>query len=400
MNLRERVLNNLEERRKKVIEGQINCIPLPFKRFREELPGIEQGKYYLISGATKASKTQLTNYLFLYNTVLYSYYNQGIIYPKIFYYNLEETEEAIILRFMAYLLYKLSGKRVSPTDLRSTDSSKPVSEEILELLNSEEYINILDYFEEVVSFRTSRNPTGIWKDVRGYANNHGTIHKKKYTYKDELGEEKEALAFDYYEPNIPNEYVFIIVDHVSLLESEKGLTLRETINKLSEYMIILRNRFNYIPVVVQQQSVETTNLEAFKSNKIRPTMAGLSDSKYTAKDCDIMIGITNPYSHELPEYLGYDIKTLKGNFRCMEIVLNRSGQSNGLCPLYFDGAINLFNELPLPSDTQAIGRVYSHIKELRNTNRGVSLFLKGRKNNSKNLYSRKIINKFATLFSN
>jgi hypothetical protein len=187
---------------------------------------------------------------------------------------------------------------------------------------------------------------------------------------------------------------------VSLLESEKGLTLRETINKLSEYMIILRNRFNYIPVVVQQQSVETTNLEAFKSNKIRPTMAGLSDSKYTAKDCDIMIGITNPYSHELPEYLGYDIKTLKGNFRCMEIVLNRSGQSNGLCPLYFDGAINFFNELPLPSDTQAIGRVYSHIKELRNTNRGVSLFLKGRKNNSKNLYSRKIINKFATLFSN
>ena len=50
MSLRERVIFNLEERRDKVINGDINCIPLPFVRFREELPGIEQGKYYLISG--------------------------------------------------------------------------------------------------------------------------------------------------------------------------------------------------------------------------------------------------------------------------------------------------------------------------------------------------------------
>ena len=63
--LKERVLKSLEERREKVLRGDINCIPLPFQRFREEFPGIEQGKYYLISGATKASKTQLANYLIL-----------------------------------------------------------------------------------------------------------------------------------------------------------------------------------------------------------------------------------------------------------------------------------------------------------------------------------------------
>lgn len=84
-------------------------------------------------------------------------------------------------------------------------------------------------------------------------------------------------------------------------------------------------------------------------------------SKYTAKDCDVMIGITNPYSFELPEYLGYDIKILKSNFRCMEIVLNRSGQSNGLCPLYFDGAINYFKELPLPNSDK-IKEVYEKVR--------------------------------------
>lgn len=282
--LRERVILGLEERRERVINGDINCIPLPFKRFRSELPGIEQGKYYLISGATKASKTQLTNYLFMYNTILYSYYNQGIIQPKIFYYNLEETAEAITLRFMSYLLYTLSNKRISPTDLSSTNAESPLEEEIIDLLRSEEYTNILDYYEEVVSFMSSRNPTGVWKDLKSYADSHGTIHNKKCIYKDEFGVEHNGEQFDYYEPNNPNEYIFIIIDHVSLLEVERNMTLRECINKLSEYMIILRNRYKYIPVVVQQQSVETTNLEAFKNNKIRPTMSGLSDSKYTAKD--------------------------------------------------------------------------------------------------------------------
>lgn len=62
------------------------------------------------------------------------------------------------------------------------------------------------------------------------------------------------------------------------------MDLRESINKLSEYMVNLRNRYRYIPVVVQQQSTESIGLEAFKLNKIRPTVAGLADSKYTGRD--------------------------------------------------------------------------------------------------------------------
>ena len=49
-------------------------------------------------------------------------------------------------------------------------------------------------------------------------------------------------------------------------------------------MVNLRNRYRYIPVIVQQQSTESTGLEAFKLNKIRPTVAGLADSKYTGRD--------------------------------------------------------------------------------------------------------------------
>ena len=46
----------------------------------------------------------------------------------------------------------------------------------------------------------------------------------------------------------------------------------------------------------------------------------------------------------------------------MEIVLNRHGQSNGICPLFFDGATCTFKELPLPEDKVNIQKVYDFIK--------------------------------------
>jgi hypothetical protein len=367
--LRERIINNLYDRRQRILDGKVNCIPLPFKRFKEEFPGIERGIYYLISGGTKSAKTQITNYLFVYNTILYMYYHPGVIRAKINYYPLEETSESITLRFMAFLLNHLFKVRISPVDLKSTNNEKPVDPAILELMSRKEFVDIMNLYESVITFYDDKNPSGIYKNFKRYAETHGKTYYKTIKTKDEFGNEIEKQLFDYYVADDPEEFYFIIVDHVSLLDSEKNggkyLDLRESILKLSEYMIIARNRYNYIPVVVQQQSMETSNLEAYKNDKIRPTMAGLGDSKYTGRDCSVMLGITNPFSFEKPEYLNYDITTLKDKFRCLEVVLNRNGRANGLCPLLFDGAINAFKELPLPNDPK-IKEVYQGVLQNKN----------------------------------
>ena len=368
MSLIDRILDTLDNRRKRILEGDINCIPSPFRRLSNSFPGIEKSKYYLISGGPKAAKTQITNYLFVYTPILYAFEHPEQLRVKIFYFPLEETPENITLRFMSYLLYTLSGKqiRVSPMDLKSTNSDKILDEEVLNILRSDEYQKILKFYEDNVLFMSDRNPTGLYKTIKDYAEKNGTIHRKKVKITNkETGNTEEVEAFDYYEPADKKEYVIVITDHVSLLSQERGMSLRETINKYSEYMMIARNNYHYIPVCVQQQSYETTNLEAYKSNKIRPTMAGLSDSKYTAKDCSMMLGITNPFSFELPEYLGYDISRLKGHARFLEIVLNREGESNDITPLYFDGATNYFAELPPPKDTVSMQKVYDLIARLK-----------------------------------
>ena len=362
ISLRERIMKTLKERRERILNGNINCIPFPFKRFREDLPGVEQGCYYLISGSTKSGKTQITNYLFVFNTIMYCYYNPGKVNPKILYFPLEETAEVITLRFMSFVLNHLTkGKtRISPTDLRSTNENKPLPEEVLQFMDSDKFIEIMNLYESVVTFYPDSNPTGIMKIVRNYMQSAGTVHYKDSQVKDDFGNLMTVKAHDYYVPNDPNEYVMVIVDHCSLLTTEGGMDLRETIAKLSKYMVDLRNKYRCIPVIVQQQSTETNNLEAFKQNKIRPTVAGLSDSKYPARDCNVMLGITNPFAFELPNYLGYDITKLRGRARFLEVVINRNGIANTICSLLFDGAICSFKELPLPN-TSEIAELYREI---------------------------------------
>jgi hypothetical protein len=247
--------------------------------------------------------------------------------------------------------------------LQSVRSGHPVDKEVLDLLNSLEYRSILDFYEDHVHYISERNPTGCWKTINRYAQEAGTIHRKSVVIENkETGVKQEKDVFDYYEPKDPDEYVIIIWDHQSLTELERNMTLKECIDKLSEYFMVFRNHYNYIPIMIAQQNSETTSLDAFKANKIRPSLAGIADSKNVGKDCSVMLGITNPYAFEVPEYLNYKITNLRGYARFLEVVLNREGESNGVLALYFDGATNYFAPLPPANDSMNLAKVYQLIQ--------------------------------------
>lgn len=357
MSLIQRVLENAKERREKILSGKVNCIPSPFKTFRYDFPGVELGTYYLVSGGAKSSKSKITNFLFLFNSILYAYNHPDLVRLKVFYALLEEKAENITGKFICYLLYILSDRkiRIDIKTFKSVDEDRILSPEILQLLGTLEYQSILRFFEEHVVFIPDRNPTGVYHTLEKYAEANGTIHKKKVE-----GYEKEI--FDYYEPNDPDEYVLCIIDHISLISCERGMDLRNSIKKLSEYLKIVRNKYNYIPVVVQQQNSESLSLEAFKANKIRPTQKGLADSQDPGKDCDVMLGITSPFSWELKEYLKYDITKLRGYSKFLEIVLGRDGESNAILGMYFDGATGFYAPLPKYDNIPELNKVYQLIQ--------------------------------------
>ena len=366
------LLDKLATLQNNVLSGKVNCIPSPFPRFNEDFVGIEHGKNIIVTANTKIGKTQLTNFIFIYHALFYAYTHKDQIRLKIMYFPLEETEENITLRFISHLLYKYSYNaehpeqriRIGTKDLKSTKPDKPLNENILKLLEQDPYKSIMDFYYETVEFRTERNPTGINKAVESFCLENGKVFKKKITILDKTTGQMETLdAFDRYEPNDPDLYFIPIVDHMGLLNSESGLSLKATMDLMSAYFVKLRNRYNITTVEVVQQAADVESTENFKMKKLRPTANGLGDSKTISRDCDLMLGLFSPFRHEIPNYLGYDITKFRNHIRFMEVIINREGEQNGICPLYFDGLTNTFEELPKPTDSQ-IEKYYSKVKQL------------------------------------
>lgn len=283
--LKDRIRKRIEDRKKHIEEGKINSIPLPFSRFSKEFIGTEQRKMIVVTSFTKGSKTQFVSNVFIFNNIFYAYYNPDKIRIRFFMYLLEETKEDMVLRFISHLIYKLSDYtiEVSPEQLLSSNNV-PISKEVLDIMDSEEFNKIMDFFEAHVFFSDSSNPTGVYTECLSYAKEHGKIHTVRKKYKDELGNIKEVDAFDWYEQDDPEEYRILIVDHVSLLSQERGFTLKQSIDKLGEYCILLRDRYNFTSILIQQQNTDQESLDAYKMQKLRPSVAGLADSKYTARN--------------------------------------------------------------------------------------------------------------------
>ena len=181
-------------------------------------------------------KSQFTSYTFIYKPLMFCYFTKADIDIKILYFPLEETPERIMQRFISWLLFDFSqGKiRISPRDLRSTTSA--VSQEILDVINTDEIQDILKYFEEHVIFpEEAANPTGIYKYCKSYAKEHGKIFSRTKMFKDEFGVEYEKEVFDRYEQDNPNEYRLIIIDTINLIDTERGMTLKQSMDKLSAH---------------------------------------------------------------------------------------------------------------------------------------------------------------------
>ena len=371
--LKDRGLSNLQERRDRILNGQLNCIPSPFKRFRNDFIGIEQSCYYCITASTKGGKSQFTSYTFIYEPLMFCYYTNKDIDLKVLYFPLEETPERILQRFISWLLFTHSkGEiRISPRDLRSTTDAVP--QEILDILQEEEIQNIINYFEEHIIFSTETNPTGVYKFCKQYAEENGTVYTKPGKYKDELGTVRETQVFDRYVQNNPNEIRLIIIDTINLIDTERGLSLKQSMDKMSEYLAkYLRNRYHYSPVVIQQQAFEGEGNDAYKLNKFKPSIANNGDSKYTARDSNIVLGLFSPFKFGLAEYEGYDIRKFKDNIRFLEVLISRDGELGGVCPLLFDGAVSAFKELPRPNEVNELNSIYEYLNKLRNPRKEIS----------------------------
>lgn len=366
MDIFDRALEKLKSRRNRVLNGQINCIPLTFPRLRTWLPGIEKRRYTVCTANQKVGKSKLCDYMYVYEPFFYMINHPEQLRFKVLYFTLEMGKEEKFYEFLCHLLYRLDGIRIDPTNLKSTNAEYPCPERILELLESDKYQEYIRKFKETVIYIDDvRNPTGIYKRIRNFMLERGIFHYKKITVKDEVGIKSEIDVVDYFEYDDSDEYIEVILDNYSNLSLESGLNKRDNIEKMSKYAIDLRDTFDIHFCAIQHQAQAQEGIENQKLNKLYPSSDGLADCKTTTRDVNLVLGLFSPFKYGISEYERYDITRFKNNIRFLMVVEDRDNGAGGqICPLLFDGAVSSFSELPLPDNKKEIEKVISYIEQV------------------------------------
>lgn len=362
--------------------GYFNCIPfMGMERLEKYLPGIEQSTYYLIAAASGVGKSKLARYLFIHNPIMFLENNpDSDIQLDILYFSLEESKEKVILAEVSKYLYTQHKLNLSIKQLSSVGRYNVLStEDLQKVQQSEEHVN--NFLKRVKIFDNVRNATGIYKTVRDFALTIGTYYDKNDTpltpqevHNVKIGVGESYKKVSYYKTHNPKHYVIVLIDHISLLQPETGETLWQSMSKMSSnYCLHIRDKFGFIPVVVQQLAADKERIEANFSKadlvqKLEPSLDGLGDNKTIARDVNIALGLFAPDRYKITEHNGYDITRFRDRYRSMNIMKSRDGIANKKLPLFFNGAVDFFKELPKVDELEKMRLVYEHINQLNKEN--------------------------------
>lgn len=367
MSLYKNVINALKSNKEKRRRGEIISIPwenLP--KLSKVLPGIIPENFAIVTANQKVGKTQLADYLYVYSPIDYLFtHPEASLDVDIQYFSLEMSKEAKMRQAIAYRLFTKYGVTISPQDLRSVFNDYILEDEIEELIDAEQ--EWLDFFESRVTFEDSvRNPYGIHLAVKNKCESEG---KYEYTSVEwhEGGKTTTKVKRDKYVPDDPNKIQIVIVDHASLISPERGGTLYEAIGKLSsEYILEMRDLWKCQICLVQQQtptseSQQYTMIGGTILDKVRPTPDNLGYNKSTAQDCNLMLSLFHPQRYRQKKYNGIDLEQMDDSHRELAIPLNRDGINNAYIDLYFNGAVNYFEEV----DRDNLDKVYDKVNKFR-----------------------------------
>jgi len=317
--------------------GMNKGLPHGFDRLVEFIPGIQQSTYYLIGAESSVGKSAFANNSFVFNPIDWYIANKANtdIKLKIHYYSFEISKEMMLYKAVCRKIWN-DNKILLDVNYVLSRGKYRISQEHYDCV-----IKSLSYFDEMEDILyiqdVSENPTGIFNKELKYAADNGK------------GLSQDFKLVGDYTPNDPNLYTIILIDHISLIRKERGFNTKDLIDKLSEYLIILRNKCNFIPVVIQQLNRAGNDPTRIKMDRMEPMLSDYKDSGNTVNDSNICLSLFSPMRYEMEEHRGYKINPKDGGlgsrYRSLQILKNRDGEADKTIGLEFIGEVGGFNEL-------------------------------------------------------
>lgn len=336
----------VQEQIRRGVLGLNAGIPHGHTKLTEFIPNIQLSTYYLVGGELSTGKSAFANDMFVYNPIDWYLDNkeETDIRLKIPYYSFEIPKRDMTIKYIARRIYKKYGILLDINYILSRGKNK-ISQEHYDLVVNE--LPVLNDLEDILLVQDlPKNPTGIWNDLLKIASENGS------------GVEKNPANGNYeftkeiYKPNNENLYVIPVVDHIGLTRKEREFNKKEVIDKLSAYMIILRNKCNFSPVLVQQLNRSLSSTDRFRLDRVEPQLSDFKESGNTQEDANVVLALFSPQRYEIPTFRDYDVAKLRNRFRSVSILKNRDGEADKILGMQFIGEVGTFSELPKGSDME------------------------------------------------
>ena len=351
----ENALTVIKKNRQRRLDGGYNSIPFTIKKLNRVIPGVQRKNLTIVSAATGVGKSKLAKLLYVIEPIDFVVNNpKANIKLNIFYFALEESKENFYHSIMVYKLYKDHKIVVPIKKLKSILLDEIIDADIIEKIEGmREWFNIFKKHVKVID--DIRKPTTIFKTVEDYLLKVGYWKTKKQVFHFKEGD-KIIETKDKFNYNHDQHYVGVIIDHLALLSTEKGLNLHQTMSRMSsDYGIALRDKYECFLTFIQQQAFETeakqyTMKGGLVEEKLEPSMQTLGDNKLIGRDADEIIALFAPDRYDIGNHRGYQVLKMQDHYRSLQILKSRDGMANVRIGLFFDGRTNVFEELPLAKE--------------------------------------------------
>lgn len=304
------------------------------------LGGLQRARYHAVASPPKTGKSTFVNYGYIIQPYLYALeYN---IEVEWIYLSLEMDRISQEFDFSAYFLHHdfgithitlpegvtkdgLNEIPLSSAYLRGriqddNDKTIKVKETVEEALKETYTRRIIPLFGEysssgrqmskgkILFISDTDNPTGIYKSLLKHAESNGKLIKSG---------PKQFERITGFKPKNPEKFTIVILDHIRKLIPERGMQMKQTVDKMSEYFVILRNLLGYTFVSVVHLNRSIVSSERFKQfgDLLHPTSEDVKDSGNIAEDCDYMFTMFDPNDlrYNLKQHFGVELRDRNGN---------------------------------------------------------------------------------------
>lgn len=179
------------------------------------------------------------------------------------------------------------------------------------------------------------NPTGIRNYLINYAKERGELLYEDYITEEE-GKKVKKQRLNGYKENDEDLTTIVILDHVRNMQRERGFSMKENIDKFSEYHVWLRNMFRFSFVIISHLNRNLVDIERLKFMKdhLYPSAEDFKDSNNLSEDVSHVLTIFNPCDdkYNLSSHFGVNLEPYKdsNNYRTVHLTDSRFAP----CPLH------------------------------------------------------------------